>query len=464
MVTWLGVCIISVPASAWRWPTAFTAVAFSSSVGHAQNMPNAIPSAMVDEDSIGDVATDEHDAPIATCTLSGNGIDENSAHVSSDQPKKLIRKGEYTLEIDQANGDGGMPIPCWQRIGLRIEDEDDFVAQAIRLLVCLGASAVVFNLWTLAQEDIMMRELSPTPAAPDGRFPSASFLVFCNRFAAVVLCSIVVKWRNGAVFRSAENDTAPLRSYVPISVLNSISSWSQYSSMLRNVDFVVLSLVVNDSKLLLVMVLAVLVNKVSYSRSQYSEAILLTVGLLVYDCLRREVNKENDDSLDIDNLGVFFLALRLISDAFSYTWKERVFLRWGRPNVSTFQMVLGINIFSATMTFVLLLIEEDLQMVFEFIGTNPISIALIARTFTLSVLGQLINIYTFRWLGPFYFICSMTMPRLVVHSIIRIVVNEVKHPASLVGVAIISAVLALMTREKYIKCRRREIIAGGVDA
>ena len=416
---------------------------------------------MVDEDSIGDVATNEHDAPIATCTLSGNGIDENSVHVSSDQPKKLIRKGEYTLEIGQeANGDGGTAVTCWQRIGLRIEDEDDFVAQAIRLVVCLLASAIVLALWGQAQEDIMMRELSPTPSASDGRFPSSSFLVFCNRFAAVFFCAIIVKWRNGAVFRSAENDTAPLRSYIPISVLNSISSWSQYAS-LRYVTFVA-SLVAHDSQLLLVMVLAVLINKVSYSRSQYSEATLLTVGNFLYGSLGRKVDDENDDHLEF--LGVFYLALYLICGAFSYTWKERVFLRWGRPNVSTYQMVMGINIFSSAMTFVWLLIQEDLPIVFEFIGTNPFAIALIARTFTLSVLGQLINIYTFRWLGPFYFICAMTTPRLVVSSIISIVVFEVKRPASLVGVAITAAVLSFMIREKYIKCRRREIIAGGVDA
>jgi len=431
---------------------------------HAQNMSNAAPTVMVDEDSIGDVvATDEHDAPIATCTLSGDGIDENSAHVSSDQPntKRLIRKGEYTLEIDQeANGDGSLTVTCWQRIGLRIEDEDDFVAQAIRLVVCLLASGIVHVLWGQAQEDIMMRELSPTPSSPDGRFPSSSFLVFCNRFAAVVFCAIIVKWRNGAVFRSAENDAAPLWSYIPISFLNSISSWCQYHS-LRYVTFVA-SLVAHDSQLLLVMVLALLINKVSYSRSQYSEAILLTVGNFLYGCLGRNVDEENDDPLEF--LGVLYLVLYVICDAFSYTWKERVFLRWGRNDVSTFQMVLGINIFSSAMTFVSLLIEEDLPIVFEFIGTNPIAIALIARTFTLSVLGQLIIIYTFRWLGPFYFICGITLPRLVVSSILSIVVFEVKRPASLVGAAIVSAVLAFMTREKYVKCRRREIIAGGVDA
>ena len=155
-------------------------------------------------------------------TDSGNDLDESNS-VSSDQPKNRIRKGEYTLEIDQTNGGGGMPMACWQLIGLRIEDENDFVAQAIRLVVCLVAHQTVFILWSLAQEDIMTKVLSPTPAAPDGRFPSSSFLVFCNRFGAVVLCSIVVKWRNGAVLRSNENDTAPLRSYVPISVANSIS-------------------------------------------------------------------------------------------------------------------------------------------------------------------------------------------------------------------------------------------------
>uniref|UniRef100_A0A7S0AX27 EamA domain-containing protein n=1 Tax=Minutocellus polymorphus TaxID=265543 RepID=A0A7S0AX27_9STRA len=410
---------------------------------------------MVTEDGIGATAT-------GSGSGSDNDIDENS--VSSDQPMNRIRKGEYTLEIDQTNGGGGMPMTCWQRIGLRIEDENDFVAQAIRLVVCLVAYRTVDILWSLAQEDIMTKDLSPTPAAPGGRFPSLSFLVFCNRFGTAVLCSVVVKWRNGAVLRSNENDTAPLRSYVPISVANSISSWSQYVS-LRYVTFIV-SLVFEDSNLLLVMVLSVLINKVSYSGAQYREAILLTVGLFLYGYLSREVSNDNGDSLEL--LGIIYLALYVISGAFSYTWQERVFLRWGRPNVNTFQMVLGINVFSATMTFAWLIIQGDMPMVFEFIGTNPIAIALIVRSLTLSFVVQLIDIYIFRWLGPFYFICATTMPGLVVLSILRVVMNEVKHPASFAGVAIISAVLAFMTREKYVNCkaeahRRRDVI-GGVDA
>ena len=57
------------------------------------------------------------------------------------------------------------------------------------------------------QELIMTTTFEPTPSAPDGRFPSAAFCVFSNRFLAIIVAVIAVRVRRGAVFA---NNVAPL--------------------------------------------------------------------------------------------------------------------------------------------------------------------------------------------------------------------------------------------------------------
>ena len=109
----------------------------------------------------------------------------------------------------------------------------DFFSQVLRFLFCFTGLQVSYLTWGYMQELIMTTTFEPTPSAPDGKFPSAAFCVFSNRFLAIIVAIIAVKIKHGAVLA---NNVAPLVEFVPCALSNTMSSWIQYAS-LRYVSF-----------------------------------------------------------------------------------------------------------------------------------------------------------------------------------------------------------------------------------
>jgi adenosine 3'-phospho 5'-phosphosulfate transporter B2 len=54
------------------------------------------------------------------------------------------------------------------------------------------------------QELIMTTKFNPTENVPSGHFPSAAFCVFSNRFLAVIVATIAVRIKHGAIFANNE--------------------------------------------------------------------------------------------------------------------------------------------------------------------------------------------------------------------------------------------------------------------
>ena len=65
-----------------------------------------------------------------------------------------------------------------------------------------------------------------TPLNPSGRFPSATFCVFSNRFFAIIV-SAIISW----VYKGSFTGSVPLLSFTPCALSNTISSWCQYKAL-----------------------------------------------------------------------------------------------------------------------------------------------------------------------------------------------------------------------------------------
>lgn len=100
------------------------------------------------------------------------------------------------------------------------------------------------------QELIMTTKFNPTESVPSGKFPSAAFCVFSNRFLAVIVATIAVRIKHGALFA---HNTAPLWAFTPCALSNTMSSWSQYAS-LKYVSFPIQT-VFKSSKIIPVMMM-----------------------------------------------------------------------------------------------------------------------------------------------------------------------------------------------------------------
>lgn len=104
----------------------------------------------------------------------------------------------------------------------------DFIEQGLKLLFCFVGLQASYLTWGYMQELIMTTVFQPTANVPDGKFPSAAFCVFSNRFLAVIVALIAVRIKHGAFFA---NNAAPLQAFTPCALSNTMSSWSQYASL-----------------------------------------------------------------------------------------------------------------------------------------------------------------------------------------------------------------------------------------
>ena len=248
------------------------------------------------------------------------------------------------------------------------------------------------------QELIMTTEFVPTTSSPDGKFPSAAFCVFSNRFLAVIVAMIAVRLKHGAVF---SNNKAPLLAFTPCSISNTTSSWSQYAS-LKYVSFPVQT-VFKSSKIIPVMLMGKVLKGTKYPYVQYFEAFLITVGVAIFSLFSKSSNSDNETELK----GLLFLLCYICSDSFTSQWQSRVYTNYGKENVDPYQMMLGVNVSAIIITTAGLLISQDFLKVYEFLLANPVALKYNIITAITSASGQLCIFYTIKEFGPIVFTVSL---------------------------------------------------------
>lgn len=204
----------------------------------------------------------------------------------------------------------------------------DSMSKHLKLLVCFFGLQLSYVTWGVVQELLMTQEYKP------GRFRSATFCVFGNRFLAlfVALAFVLVKrFTNNKPLKEA-----PYYYYAPSSISNSVSSWAQYEA-LKHVSFP--SQVLSKScKLIPVMIVGMLVNKKTYPLSEYVEAVLITLGVALFTLSEKSSESSHPGGQQDTLVGVVLLATYLMADSFTSQWQSKVYKSHG---VDQYQMMLG---------------------------------------------------------------------------------------------------------------------------
>lgn len=139
------------------------------------------------------------------------------------------------------------------------------------------------------------------------------------------------------------NDDAPIYVYIPSSVSNSISSWSQYEA-LKYVSFPA-QVLSKSCKIIPVMLVGILVNHKSYPPLEYIEALLISSGATIFTLFGKE--SAGDEDKGSSYVGIALLLLYLFCDSFTSQWQSRVFKKHG---IDQYQMMLGVNFWSIVFT------------------------------------------------------------------------------------------------------------------
>ena len=103
---------------------------------------------------------------------------------------------------------------------------DSFAKDAGRLALCTAGIQVSYLVWGLMQERIMTR-----PYSSGDLFTSSKFLVFANRFLALLVAYAGVLVSRRQLGPSSTEHSAPLYKFSFSSISNIVSSVSQYEAL-----------------------------------------------------------------------------------------------------------------------------------------------------------------------------------------------------------------------------------------
>jgi len=322
----------------------------------------------------------------------------------------------------------------------------EFFKSACKFALCFLGLQASYLTWGYMQELIMTTPFEPTEHAPDGKFPSAAFCVFSNRFLAVLVALTAVRMKHGAFFA---NNIAPLWAFTPCALSNTMSSWSQYAS-LKYVSFPVQT-VFKSSKIIPVMLMGKFLKGAAYPMTQYVEAALITTGVAIFSVL----SKSSDKDTSTEVIGLIFLLMYVCFDSFTSQWQDKVYHQYGRPNIDPYQMMLGVNISAICITTAGLIVSGDVPVVTEFLLKNPVAFHYNIITAITSASGQLCIFYTIKEFGPIAFTIIMTTRQMFSICISAIVFGHYISIQAGAGAALVFGVLFYQIRRKYMARKPR---------
>ena len=353
------------------------------------------------------------------------------------------------IEKDDPNRDlpMGSPDKFSTRTVTDVNDIDTFYHQAAKLLFCFCGLQASYLTWGYMQELIMTSVFDPTENVPDGRFPSAAFCVFSNRFLAVIIGAIACRLKHGAVFA---NNTAPMISFAPCALSNTLSSWSQYAS-LKYVAFPVQT-VFKSSKIIPVMLMGKYLKGTVYPFGQYVEAFFITMGVAIFSLSSKTSNSDNSTQV----IGLIFMTMYICCDSFTSQWQDKIYQQFGRANVDQYQMMLSVNTWAITITTIGLVVTGDFPVVYEFLQANPTAFHYNIITAITSATGQLFIFYTIKEFGPIVFTVIMTTRQLFSITLSCIIFGHVISAISFCGAGMVFSVIFYQIRRKYLARMARQ--------
>lgn len=326
----------------------------------------------------------------------------------------------------------------------------EFYVQALKFAFCFCGLQASYLTWGYMQELIMTSTFNPTERVPDGKFPSAQFCVFSNRFLAIIVAMIAVKVRHGSVF---QHNKAPLIAFTPCAFSNTMSSWSQYAS-LKYVTFPVQT-IFKSSKIIPVMLMGKFLKGTKYPWSKYINAVLITIGVAIFSLSSRD--SENDGKTEL--IGYFFLFLYITFDSFTSQWQDTVYQKYGRANVDPYQMMLGVNSSAILITTSGMIVSGDIPIVIEFLLANPSVFQYNVITAITSASGQLCIYYTIKEFGPIVFTIIMTTRQMISICISAMIFGHELNWESICGALLVFTVLFNQIRVRYSQAKKPKSVS-----
>lgn len=295
-----------------------------------------------------------------------------------------------------------------------------------RVMFCAVGLIVSFCVWGLVQERILTKTYN-------GDFFEFSYgLVFLTRLGGLILSAFLM------YYLKVEWVPCALWEYSFPSVANMLSSWCQYEA-LKYVSFP-MAMLAKSLKMVPIMLMGKFMNNTSYDAYEYVCAATVGFGLYLFlDSTEHIDLRENvfgyPENVTGAMCGVVLLFLFLFFDSFTGQWQSRMFQL--NKSMSPLQMMLIMNAFSATFSFITLVHQEELFKSLAFVYDHPTMLLHLLVFILASTIGQLFIFYTVKSFGAVVFAIIMSLRILFSTLLSCVVYSHPIHELGLLGIFIV---------------------------
>lgn len=316
--------------------------------------------------------------------------------------------------------------------------------RAVILALCAVGLQTAYLTWGVLQESLMTREY-------DGEvFESSQFLVFSNRMFALLVAIVILKVVAQPQF------IAPVYQFCFASFSNVMSSFCQYEA-LKFVTFPT-QVIFKSSKMIPVMVMGKIIDSKTYTLTDYALAVTISIGVAIFTLSSSD---DGDDEKTTTLSGLIYLFGYICFDSFTSQWQGSLFRQY---KLSPYQMMAGINMFSATFTMMSLLISGEMWYSFAFAAAHPTALMHICILSLCGACGQLIIFYTIKKFGPLIFTIIMTTRQLIATILSAIIYGHHVGPGGLFGATVVFGAVGVNIWWKHKKRKAAAAAAAAAKA
>lgn len=315
------------------------------------------------------------------------------------------------------------------------EREQDSGRYAVKLMVCVVALQGAYLTWGVLQERVMTRTYGGES------FKDSQFLVFINRILALLVAGVYV-------FSTAQpRHVGPVYKYSLSSISNILSSWCQYEA-LKYVTFPT-QVLAKSSKVIPVMLMGKVVSGRTYPWHEYLTALLLSAGVSLFLLSKEEPGHSHTTETTV--AGVIILIGYMGFDSFTSNWQSKLFTQY---HMSSFQMMLGVNLFSSALTLVSMIVRGTLFANLSFLFRHSEFLYHAVLLSVCSAVGQLFIYFTIKEFGPLVFTLIMTTRQALSILLSCIVYGHPLDIQAMLGVGLVFVALFLRV---YLNQRQKKL-------
>ena len=187
-----------------------------------------------------------------------------------------------------------------------------------------------------------------------------------------------------------------------------------------------------------------------YKKYEYVVAGVISLGVIIFTLSQESKKAANDDDTAFG--GVLLLLGYISFDSFTSQWQGKVFKDY---KVSPYQMMLGVNFFSASCTLISLTLSGEILSALQFISSHPSSLSHIVMLSVCGATGQLFIFYTIKRFGPLVFTMIMTTRQLVSIILSCFIYSHTINSQGYVGAAIVFAALGYRIKRRHDASKKR---------